>query len=150
MRAKLETVSAKNIHSGVKSKLGGLMNFIAKKFIYDSIFQDGNTISGLYKDTSHLQVIDPKSYIKERDPLLLSFQSGVTGHEIDFVNNNQMLFVYAVLIESVYHLRNRNLVLPFSFLTNLIQTFVCGSKTVTSINGKIYSLEEVTPHTVLG
>ena len=42
-----------------------------------------------------------------------------------------------MIIESVYHLKNNNLILSHSFLANLIQTFVLGSKTVTTINGKI-------------
>ena len=40
-------------------------------------------------------------------------------------------------MEAIYHPKNTNLVLSDCFLTNLVETFISGSKTVTAINGKI-------------
>ena len=97
------------------------------------------SISSCYKDTGFLKTLDPDEYIWKREPLLTSFLSGVTGHNLNTTIKQQTLYVYAIMIESIYHLRNQNLVLPFSFLSNIIQTFISGSKTVTSINGKLLS-----------
>ena len=49
----------------------------------------------------------------------------------------QNTYEFAVMIESIYHLRKRNLVLPFSFLLNIIQTFITGSKLVLTNNGML-------------
>ena len=40
-------------------------------------------------------------------------------------------------MEAIYHLKNSNLILPHCFLTNLVETFIPGWKTVTAINDKI-------------
>lgn len=47
----------------------------------------------------------------------------------------------ATAVETVYHLKNNNIILPFSFLANLIQTLIFGSKKVTTIVER-YLLEE--------
>ena len=41
------------------------------------------------------------------------------------------------MIESIYHLRNSNIVLPHSFLANLVQFYGSGSKIVPVINDKL-------------
>ena len=56
----------------------------------------------------------------------LDIATGTTKKILAFVNT----------IEMCYHLRNFQLVLPFSFLGNLIQSSISGSKIVSVINGK--------------
>ena len=48
-----------------------------------------------------------------------------------------MLYTFSVSIESIYHVKNRNLVLPHTFIANLIQRVTSGSATVAEVNGKI-------------
>lgn len=43
----------------------------------------------------------------------------------------------ACCIEQIYFLRNLNLVLPYNFVANLIQSYTAGSKTVSVVNGKV-------------
>jgi len=50
-----------------------------------------------------------------------------------------MLFPIVIVVEMIYFLQNLNLVLPHSFLVNLLQSFVSGSNTVSSLNGKVTS-----------
>ena len=42
-----------------------------------------------------------------------------------------------VFVEAIYFLRNLIVILPYSFLSNLIQSLVSGSKTLTRIKGKV-------------
>ena len=42
-----------------------------------------------------------------------------------------------MIVESIYHLKDNNLILPYYFLANLVETFISGSKTGTEINGNI-------------
>ena len=48
-----------------------------------------------------------------------------------------MLFTIAVAVEMIYFIRNLNLVLPHCFIINLLQSFVSGSKKVSTLNGKV-------------
>ena len=97
------------------------------------------SISSCYKDTGYLKTLDPDEYVRNREPILISSLSGVTGQNLNTTIKQQTLYMYAIMIESIYYLRNQNLALPFSFLSSIIQTFISGSKTVTSINGKLFS-----------
>ena len=50
---------------------------------------------------------------------------------------NTTLFAIAVTVEMIYFIQNFNLVLPHCFVVNLLQGFVSGSKTVSTVNGKV-------------
>ena len=96
----------------------------------------------MYKDVESLQTLEPKKFIDERksqNPLLVNLISSMIGVDISSVTNTNGKFLYSVcmIIESIYHLKNDNLILPHCFLVNLIQTFISGSKSVTAINGKL-------------
>ena len=67
----------------------------------------------------------------EREPILISFLKGIVS------KSHCSPFLLAVIVEAIYHLKNTNLILPHCFLTNLVEIFISGSKTVTAINGKI-------------
>ena len=41
-------------------------------------------------------------------------------------------------IESIYHLRNLNIFLLYSFLSNLLQSLISSSKPESAVNGKLY------------
>ena len=93
-------------------------------------------VSSFYKDVTLLSHIDTKTYLQDRNRLVLDFLTG--SIEWDFLKqeNTVILYSLAVVVECIYHLRNLNLILPHCFLTNLVQSFVAGSKTVSAINGK--------------
>ena len=63
--------------------------------------------------------------------MLVSFLEGIIS------KNHCHSFLLAVIVEAIYHFKNNNLILPHSFLANLVETFISGSKAVTAINGKI-------------
>ena len=74
--------------------------------------------------------------------LLMALLNGCwskTSSEFDFraQSNTPLLFSVALAVEMIYFIRNLNLILPHSFLINLVQMFVSGSKTTSMINGKI-------------
>ena len=48
-----------------------------------------------------------------------------------------MLFTIAVAIKMIRFIRNLNLILPYCFLINLLQSFISGSKKVSSLNSKV-------------
>ena len=75
--------------------------------------------------------LNPRDFLAGRNTVLLSFLRSVAP------SKNPNSYQFAILVESVYHLRNNNLILPHSFMANLIQTFISGSKTVTALNGKL-------------
>ena len=58
--------------------------------------------------------------------------------------NEKIRYATAVCIEQIYFLRNLNLVMLIHFLTNLVQSYTSGSKTVSVINGKITPGESYT------
>ena len=85
----------------------------------------------MYKDLNFLKKTDSKVYLAEREPILISFLKGIVS------KSHCNRFLLAVIVEAISHLKNTNLILPHCFLTNLVEIFISGSKTVTAINGKI-------------
>ena len=64
------------------------------------------------------------------------FFLGLTG--VDLTNaTKKVLFSFANAIECLYYLHNFQVILPHSFVCNLIQFYTAGSKTMPVINGKI-------------
>ena len=96
-----------------------------------AITSDSRRISSMYKDLNFLKKTDSKVYLAEREPILISFLKGIVS------KSHCNRFLLAVIVEAIYHLKNTNLILPHCFLTNLVEIFISGSKTVTAINGKI-------------
>ena len=94
-------------------------------------------MKGLYKDDKFLTNLDSLKYLGDRNQLLLSFIDGCSNLFYQKQTNATTLYAVAVTVEMIYFLRNFNLVLPHCFLINLIQSFVSGSKTVSTLNGKV-------------
>ena len=65
------------------------------------------------------------------------FLEGSSGIAFDKERDPQVKYSACVVVETTYFLRNLNVILPFSFLSNLIQSLVSGLKTVTRINSKV-------------
>ena len=120
-----------------KKKLGILLKMISRTFVEGDIRNDGLNISSLYKNTAFLSTMNSKSFLQNRNQLLLDFITGAINFDYTKQDNSLVLYSLAVVVETVYLLRNMNLILPHCFLANLVQSFISGSKTVSLINGKI-------------
>ena len=121
-----------NIKSNeVKEKICQLVSVIGKVFVGDVIGEEYNTLQSCYKDASYMSSLHPRDFLNDRNKVLMSFLRSIVPSTRHY--SHQL----AMIVESIYHLKNNNLILPHSFLANLIQTFISGSKTVTTINGKI-------------
>ena len=118
----------------VQNKLTSLLNYIGREII--SLAMTSDVLQCKYQNAKDLIELDSAKFIQNCNPMLVSFLSSVIGKRYDSMNTLQ-LYTFSVCIESVYHVRNRNLVLPHSFLANLIQRITSGSATVATVNGKI-------------
>ena len=92
----------------------------------------------MYKDPSILTKLDFSKYLKERDSCVVAFLEGVSGIAFDKEKNPRVKFACCMSNESIYHLRNLNVIPPYSFLSNLLQSLISGSKTVSAVNGKLH------------
>ena len=63
--------------------------------------------------------------------------SSAVGCDLDRTTCSEYVFKFCVITEGIYHIKNQNLILPHCFLLNLIESFISGSKAVTSLNGKV-------------
>ena len=81
----------------------------------------------MHKALNLLRNIDSGVYLAKREPILISVLEGIV------LKNHCNTSFLAVN----YHPKIINLILPHCFLTNLVETFISGSKIVTGINGKI-------------
>ena len=118
-------------------KWAQLISAIAYKVVKKNIYEDGKEISSFYKDFEKLKELDFNRHIERRDRCVEGFLEGASGISIKGDTTTQVQFSTCYIIESIYFLRNFNIILPYSFLINLEQSLVSGSKTVTAVNGKI-------------
>ena len=108
--------------------LGGILS--------ENVYEDTKNIRFLYQDSSYLLQTNNLDLIYNCNVLLIQFLLGLTGIDLKTASNKEQYAFYCV-IESIYHLRNLNVVLPYSFLYNLVQFYTSGSKIVPAINGKV-------------
>ena len=113
------------------------MFMLGNKVCNKAVYQDGVSIRKLYKDSKFLTEQNTDQYIADRNRFLVLFLCGVTGLDLlSASTSSQRKLTFIKTLECIYHLRNFQLVLPFSFLENLIQSIVSGSKIVSMLNGK--------------
>ena len=125
-------------HILVAPKISLLASLIDNKFVSQSLISTANNIQNIYKSHNDLVNINTKTFLNKTDPILQSFLSGSIGYNINSTTNPEYLYKFSMVTETIYHLKNQNLILPHCFLVNLIQSFISGSKTaVTALNGKI-------------
>ena len=115
-----------------------LISLIGFKIINPQIFKEGLELNMMYKDYQSLKNISFGHYICQRDKCVVAFLESISGIAFTKERNNQVKYSICSIIESVYYLRNLNLVLPYSFLFNIVESLISGSKTVTAINGKLH------------
>jgi len=112
--------------------------FLLAKFLKPRLItDDGDHLSKAFKNYDYLRNLDLKDFIMGRDVLLISFLQGLCGRDFSVMEQSCQLFQIVIVIEQIFHLINFHWVLPHSFVTNMIQSCISGSKTVTALNGKL-------------
>ena len=129
--------SLDDFDDALNGKLSELMFHVAKKCIREKIKDHCRELKELYNDIEHLQTLDSKSFLRDCNELLVQFLCGATGVNLKLENDTKVLYRFAMAVESIYHLKNCNMILPHCFQMNLIQKQVSGSKTVAAVNGKV-------------
>ena len=115
-----------------------LISLIANKIVNKKICSDSsNSIALSYKDAKALQQLNFSDYLASWDKCVVAFLEGSFGSAFEKERDPQVKYSACVVVEAIYFLRNLNVILPYAFLSNLIQSLVSGSKTVTRINRKV-------------
>ena len=73
----LEEAKNSPVSDKLNSKIKSLTSFISTTFVRPAVTIDSKIISSNYKDSNYLKHIDPKKYITEREPILVSFLEGI-------------------------------------------------------------------------
>ena len=128
-----DSVEIENVGEADWSKL---LYLIGTKILFPRIQKQGSQLSKKYKSVDHLTDIDPDSDITHYDAILVSFLEGLSSRGFLFLNTKTKFHVICI-IEAIYSYCNFNWVLPYNFVSNLIQSFISGSKMVTVLNGKL-------------
>ena len=123
---KLES-SCEEIHVPYK-RWAKLISLIGFKIINPQIYKEVLELNMMYKDYQSLKNISFDHYICQRDKCLVAFLESISGIAFNKERNNQVKYSICSIIESVYYLRNLNLVLPYSFLFNIVESLISGSK----------------------
>ena len=119
----------------VCDKLTNLISLVGEKFVRPNLKKEYDAFSTSYKSVALLSTLDSMKFLSECNNILVTFLSSVIGRDIKTMDH-LMLYRFSVCIETIYHLKNSNLILPHCFVQNLIQRTISGSRTVTDINGK--------------
>ena len=127
----------KKVDEDLDDKLKEITYLIGKKIVKPSIIEHSKKLKGDFNSVESLKTIDSKKFLLSCNQALISFMQGCTGLNLDFIHDSKILYRYAVTIECLYHLQSSNIVLPHSFLMNLIQRHITGSKMATSVHGKL-------------
>ena len=121
----------KNFSSKLVEKTCVLASVLGKMIVGDQMSEEYGLLQGLYKDINFMMQLNTHEFLKGRNAVLMAFLRSIAP------SKNPNSYQLALVVEAIYHLRNNNLILPHCFMLNLIQTFISGSKTVTTLNGKL-------------
>ena len=116
----------------LKIKISDLAKTIAKT-AYRDIYQDGVNITEEYRDMETLKMIKPRSWLKQRNLLLLPFLNSVTGVTVDN-SREKKINAFTYIVEQIYYTRNLNIITSFSFRQNLVMYSSTHSKTAVQLN----------------
>ena len=117
----MELLSLSEIMNVDKKLVSNLVQIISKKFAKKDIFDDGKHIEMKYQDTDYLKSLDSKTYLLQRNQVLLSFINGCCNIKYQDQKDASLLYIIAVVVEMIYYIRNLNLVQPHCFLMNLLE-----------------------------
>ena len=119
-----------DIRSGLVSLRGAL-----GELIKDDVSKDGReNILLKYKDLSYVSSVDPVQWIEQRNAVLRSFLCGATGCNPP-KDSQRKVGGMVNLLEQIHHLRDLNLITPFSFRQNLVIYSSTNSKIASQIFG---------------
>ena len=104
--------------------------------IQDEILDDINVIRLFHNSPKKLANLKTIEFIRNRNEKLVSFLLGISNTTLTSLSE-KTAFTFAVAIEQIYYLRHHNIVLPHSFISNLIQFYTSGSKVVPALNRKV-------------
>ena len=106
------------------------------KNLRETVYDDIKSIRHVYHDPCKLCNAGSRNFINNHSKGVVLFFLGLTG--VDLTNTTEkVLFSLANAIECLYYPCNFQVILPHSFVCNLIQFYTSGSKTVPVINGKV-------------
>lgn len=112
------------VNSVVKEKLNQLLCCIGANIIKPSLHVLDH-LKSQYLSSETLAELNSKAFIENYNGMLVNLISSITGRSVTAMDH-QEAFRFATCIESIYHMKNSNLVLPHCFITNLIQTTTSG------------------------
>ena len=124
-----------------KSQLNSFVKLLTreeKTWLIDSLFEEEQNsvnkdiehIQDRFSSISNLNELDVQEYLKEQNPFLMQTLLQVTQASID-----KDFYRLAVLLESIYKLRNANFIGPVSTLQNLVLLSITNSKSAVDICG---------------
>ena len=131
----LETKPFEELYNGNENLWIKLFELLGSS-ISSQVYNDGKSLEAVYKQPKFLIDLNILSFIKKRNILLVKFLCGLSHRKLES-ESKSVVYTFACTIEMCYNLRNMNLVLPNSFLANLVQSCISGSKSVSVVNGKI-------------
>lgn len=94
----------------------------------DKINDDLQSMKLAYRDISNLTNIDVNKWINDKNCIIRGIVNGVAG-------KNTSDYVKAKAIESVYHVRNTQVVLPLSFSEAIVEYSITNSKLASNLKG---------------
>ena len=117
-----------------------IFRLLGEKVIRKRLNEDTCNNSQMYKRGEQMENLDLQSYLLRQDKLVSSFLEGICG--VSYIDKNntvsiQSKYHFGYTLETIQSLARPKSVLPLSFLCNLIQTIISGSKMVPKVNGKI-------------
>ena len=128
----LKDLKWSELNSETKDKLSKLCNVLGK-MVFDDVYYDGLNLLQEYKDVESTGKMNPKEWIKQRNKLLVSFVSGVTGITND-TESSKKTNALTHALEQIYYARNLNIVCCFSFNRNFINYCIHKSKMAAKLN----------------
>ena len=94
------------------------MRFVAVHIIRPAMKSEYDEFSSTYKSVASLSTLDSRQFSQKCNQVLVQFLLGVTGKDIDTMDS-LMLYRFAMCLESIYHLKNSNLILPHLYLIHI-------------------------------
>eukprot|EP00111_Clytia_hemisphaerica_P010060 TCONS_00029400-protein len=78
----------------------------------------------------------PKNDVEHYDTFLVSFLEGLSNRNISSLDS-QLQYQLIMTIEAIYSFCNVKWIFPYHFVSNVVQSFISGSKVVSVLNGKL-------------
>ena len=97
--------------------LGGVLS--------EKVYEDPKNIRFFYQHSSYILQMNNLDFIYNHNVWLVQFLLGLKGIDLKTASDKEH-YAFACMIESIYHLWNLNVLLPHSFIYNLVQFYTSG------------------------